>query len=507
MFRLQEIDDEMNNNLKISLLLGTFLLLTTKLFAANFYTQSGGNGLWNTTSNWVGGLKTGNNGGASKWSAPNDTVFIDHAISTSQNFSLDGPYLIVVIRTGGSLSINSTRSLDLNSSTVIVDGGTLNVTNNFTTSNPSPIAIRSSGTVNVTNNMTINNSTLSIEEGSTLNVGGTFSTSNSTGSVIDVAGTMNVGNGMNQIAGTWNIASTGSLNVTGDLINDTGGINFNVAGDVAVSGNTSFHSGNFNINSGGTFTSSGSGQIVFGSANITNDGVMNFPNATSQSKWGGTFDCDGSSGTGTVGFGSGAFCGSTCAGGSETSCVDNGAPLPIELRHFSVSLENDNFLFSWETIMEENNDFFTVAYSFDLVTFFDLLDKPGAGTSLSPIAYQESVPAFAFENIIYFRLKQTDYDGTYSYSPLVAVGGAGQLNSELKIYPNPTEGRTLIQLAEKTEVTQTAYILSSSTLTSMGSFEIENGEAVVDLSYLENGVYFVRIGDLNNTIVKLVIQK
>ena len=477
------------------------------MFATNYYTQAGGNGFWNTSNNWVGGAKTGNNGGASKWGAPNDTVFIDHAIQTTQQFELGGPNLIVLIRTGGSLSINSTRNLTLSSSTLIVDGGTLNVTNNFITTNPSPIIIRNNSVVNVTNNMTINNTKLTIEEGSTLNVGGVFSTANTTGSVINVGGDMNVGNGMTQIAGTWNIASTGSLDVTGNLTNDTGGINFNVDGDVTVSGNTSFHSGNFNINSAGNFTSSGAGQIVFGSANISNNGVMNFPNATSQNKWGGTFDCDGSNGTGTVGFGSGSFCGSTCAGGSGGRCVDNGVPLPVELRHFSVALENDDFLFSWETIMEENNDFFTIAYSFDLVTFFDLLYKPGAGTSLSPIAYQEDVPAFDFENIIYFRLKQTDYDGQYSYSPIVAVGSVGQFDSALKIYPNPTEGYTLIQLTEKDEETTTAYILSSTTLTVVGSFEIENGEAVADLSYLENGVYFVRIGNSSNAVSKLIIQK
>ena len=497
----------MNTNFKTSFLFGAFLLITVELLAANFYTQSGGNGLWNSTTNWVGGLKTGNNAGASKWSAPNDTVFIDHAIYTNQNFQLGGANLIVVIRTGGSLSITTSKNLTVNNSTIIVDGGTLNVTNNFTTSNPSPIIIRNNSTVNVTNDMTINNTALSIEAGSTLNVGGAFSTSNTSGSVINVGGHMNVGNGMSKIAGTWNIASTGSLDVTGNLTNDTGGITFNVDGDVAVSGNTSFHSGNFNIGSGGSFASSGSGQIVFGSANIINNGVMNFPNATSQNKWGGTFDCDGSSGTGTVGFGSGDFCGGVCASGSGGSCVDFGVPLPIELRYFAVSIENNDFVFSWETAMEKNNDFFTIEYSFDLETFFVLLDKPSKGTSYSPTSYQESAPVFTFESIIYFRLKQTDYDGAHSYSQIVAVGSISQFDSELKIYPNPTSGNTLIQLAEINEELQTAYIFSSSTLTKVGEVEIEQGEVVVDLSYLENGVYFVKVGDLGNAVFKLVIQK
>lgn len=491
----------------ISVLALIVVMFNNHGFSTNFYTQSGGTGQYANNSNWLGGAagRPGSNTGYAKYGGPtNDTIFINHALSTTSNFEFGGQYVVVVIGSGGSLSINTTKNFNLNSSKIIVNGGTLNVSNNFTTSNPSPITIRNNGFINVTNNMTINNTTLTIEEGSTLTVGGAFSTSNTSGSMINLSGTMNVGKGMSMIAGTWNVNSSGTLNVTGNLVNDSGGTVFNVSGDIAVSGNTSFHSGNFNINSGGTYTSSGAGQVLFGAANITNDGVMNFPNATSQNKYGGSFDCDGSSGNGTVGFGAGSFCGS-CNGGSAR-CVDNGVPLPIELNYFTASIVNDLFVFSWETLSEKNNDYFTIEYSFDLKVFDELLEEDGAGTSLSPISYERTDDVVAFENVIYFRLKQTDFDGQFSYSQIEAVSSSALKITELGVYPNPTEGRSLIKLAEVNTSPLEVFVLSSSTLQILDVFQIENGEAILDLPDYENGVYFLKIEN-RSTVYKLVIQK
>lgn len=482
---------------------------TIQSSATNFFTTAGGTGPWNNASNWVGGAagRPGNNTGYSNYSGPsNDTVFIDHPIYTELNFELGGAFVVVVIRSGGSLSINTSDNLNLNRSEVIVTGGTLNVTGNFTTQNPSPITISNNGTINVSGNMSINNTALTIDQGSTLNVGGSFTTSNTGATTVTINGDMIVGNGVSSIDADWIVGSTGNLDITGNFINDTGGTSFDIDGSVSVSGNTQFHSGLFEINSGGSFESSGT-NLLIGGATITNNGSMNFPNMNNLDGWNaGGFDCDGS-GSGTVGFGAGAYCAGACGAGQTGNCVDNGTPLPIELSYFSASLNNSFFEFEWETIMEENNDFFTIEYSSNLNDFKSLLETNGAGNSLSPITYHESVPAFSFEDILYFRLKQTDYDGHYSHSQLVAISNNGDFNSELKIYPNPTESNTLIQLSNINTETLTGYVLSPSTLKKVGEFEIQNGQAVIDFSYLDNGVYFLNVIGLSSSPFKLVIQK
>lgn len=180
-------------------------------------------------------------------------------------------------------------------------------------------------------------------------------------------------------------------------------------------------------------------------------------------------------------------------------------PLPIELRYFDAAINDNFFEFKWETITEENNDYFTIEYSFDLVTFNMLLEKQGAGNSLIPILYEDGLPVFPFENIIYFRLKQTDFDGNYSYSSIEALSNSGLKKSALSIYPNPTKGRTLVKLENVNETPLEAKVISPSTLQTVNTFYLVNGEAIVDFSNFEKGVYFLQIENVL-TPYKLVVQ-
>ena len=44
---------------------------------------------------------------------------------------------------------------------------------------------------------------------------------------------------------------------------------------------------------------------------------------------------------------------------------------------------------------------------------------------------------------MYYRLKQTDFDGTFAYSSVVVVNTKGGFEPAVSIYPNPSDGRNL----------------------------------------------------------------
>ena len=48
---------------------------------------------------------------------------------------------------------------------------------------------------------------------------------------------------------------------------------------------------------------------------------------------------------------------------------------------------------------------------------------------------------FKILSLSYYRLKQTDYDGKFEYSKIVAVNLENNTHAELLIYPNPTENK------------------------------------------------------------------
>jgi len=93
--------------------------------------------------------------------------------------------------------------------------------------------------------------------------------------------------------------------------------------------------------------------------------------------------------------------------------------LPIELNFFTATATKYGYAFKWETNSEVNNDYFTLEYSINGVNFNKIDYVHGAGTTSATSEYEyrwNDAPDF---EMIYFRLKQIDYNGEYSYSNVI----------------------------------------------------------------------------------------
>ncbi|HKR07107.1 MAG TPA: T9SS type A sorting domain-containing protein [Bacteroidia bacterium] len=115
------------------------------------------------------------------------------------------------------------------------------------------------------------------------------------------------------------------------------------------------------------------------------------------------------------------------------------SPLPIELISFTATvIDNKEILCKWITATEINNDYFTVERSRDGNEFEEAGKMDGAGNSTSVLNYSltDYTP---YKGISYYRLKQTDFNGDYSYSQVVAVK-IFEDASDILIYPNPSNG-------------------------------------------------------------------
>lgn len=106
-----------------------------------------------------------------------------------------------------------------------------------------------------------------------------------------------------------------------------------------------------------------------------------------------------------IGFGSLAIAGS------------NGTSLPVELLFFEVSPVNNSYLeLKWQTAGEINNDRFEIERSTDGINFSFLKTISGAGTVTQPIDYFYDDHDIEFNRTYYYRLKQVDFDGSFTYS-------------------------------------------------------------------------------------------
>ena len=121
--------------------------------------------------------------------------------------------------------------------------------------------------------------------------------------------------------------------------------------------------------------------------------------------------------------------------------------LPIELLSFTAKLSDGNVLVDWATSSETNNHYFTVEKSRDGKSFEEVGKVDGAGNS-SMIHYYHLVDPKPFTGLSYYRLRQTDFDGHFTYSDPVAVFNL-EKNSKWYVFPNPA--KDLIRIAKATE--------------------------------------------------------
>ena len=105
--------------------------------------------------------------------------------------------------------------------------------------------------------------------------------------------------------------------------------------------------------------------------------------------------------------------------------------MPIELLDFTAKLKNDVLELNWATVSELNNDYFTIERATDIEHFEPLQNVPGSRTTHDLHNYSTVDPAPVFGKA-YYRLKQTDFDGGFSYSHVVAVDYDGPRFSTLK---------------------------------------------------------------------------
>ncbi len=107
---------------------------------------------------------------------------------------------------------------------------------------------------------------------------------------------------------------------------------------------------------------------------------------------------------------------------TATLCPLSISHLPVELLYFSSTLTSNNTVLSeWQTASEINNDRFLIERSIGGELFNEVGNISGKGNSTQPIYYSFEDLSLPDEAILYYRLRQIDYDGTESISGTVLV--------------------------------------------------------------------------------------
>lgn len=111
------------------------------------------------------------------------------------------------------------------------------------------------------------------------------------------------------------------------------------------------------------------------------------------------------------------------------------ATLPVELAAFEARKKGQFVQLDWRTMTEENNDFFSIERSSKGVEWEKIGHVNGQGNSIKMVDYSffDKNP-FVGDN--YYRLKQQDINGTFTYSQIKVVTFT---KGTIEISPNPAK--------------------------------------------------------------------
>jgi len=191
------------------------------------------------------------------------------------------------------------------------------------------------------------------------------------------------------------------------------------------------------------------------------------------------------------------------------------SPLPISLLSFDARAVNKKEVaITWITESEINNDYFTVERSKDGINFSEIEKVNGAGNSTVLLHYA-TMDMHPLNGVSYYRLRQTDYNGLFTFSEIKSVIIYGEGANSVFVYPNPATTSTYILFNELPEhAGDIRFELFDATGNKIAGSNLFELEAVSENSFrfnrgtLANGIYFYTVssGDSNLSRGKITFQ-
>lgn len=185
--------------------------------------------------------------------------------------------------------------------------------------------------------------------------------------------------------------------------------------------------------------------------------------------------------------------------------------LPVELINFDINNHSKDFKLTWSTASEIRNDHFTLERSTDGQNFTSIGVINGSGTTSEKTDY--SFTDFTVKNLyavttVYYRLMQTDLDGTNSYSPVISTTLSTKKILEFYQLEQPGSDLNVSFYAEESVPTQvTVFGLSGKIIfTKVLTPSKGYNDVSFNIGTLSSGLYVINLNNGTSTATKKFIK-
>jgi hypothetical protein len=167
--------------------------------------------------------------------------------------------------------------------------------------------------------------------------------------------------------------------------------------------------------------------------------------------------------------------------------------IPIELTHFDANTEGSKNLLTWRTASERDNKHFDIERSADGQNFTNIGQVKSLGNTAIGNAYQYT-DTEPLAGIAYYRLKQTDFDGKFDYSPVVSVN-RDKTQNKARVVTNPVTQILEIGVSKAENKMLTLVITDLMGRTVAQQTHLQNTQTLLtmDVSQLSAGIYLLKV--------------
>ncbi len=185
----------------------------------------------------------------------------------------------------------------------------------------------------------------------------------------------------------------------------------------------------------------------------------------------------------------------------------SGTVTPVTLLSFTGNATPERMVkLNWKTVNEVNNKQFVVERSANGVQFI-VIDSVGGRNLITENNYS-TTDKKPFAGLNYYRLKQIDIDGKFTYSNIVAVRIAGNEN-KIVVLPNPVKDVAAISIrSEENTMAELQIVDGYGRSVKQFSLQLQVGEQLktLDIANLSSGTYYIILNTQNGKSISRFVK-
>ena len=176
--------------------------------------------------------------------------------------------------------------------------------------------------------------------------------------------------------------------------------------------------------------------------------------------------------------------------------------LPIQLKSFNSTYKNNAVTLNWQSIYENNFDFYQLEKSTDASQFTTIATIKGKSINGNAADYS-FIDASIVKDKQYYRLKMVNKDGSFTYSQLITSSSKSSL--EISLYPNPVNNLLIVTHPQLSESGTLQIFNQEGKLVKSSNTQIGAAQTSVDVESLNKGSYVLHfMANGNTSVLKFV---